>query len=122
MDEFSASFPHLDLRILGGIGLWSAFGVRRVHWVGYILHPHQSVLAVAMHRHLGLIDRYLLVVHAHASAVRIGIGKKPGQQHFVRTGTDARNEVVGLEGRLLDLGVVIGGIAASVIRPTSING
>ena len=47
----------------------------------------------------------------HAGAVRIGIGKKPGQQHLVRTGTDARNEVIRLEGRLLDLGVVIGAIA-----------
>jgi hypothetical protein len=40
MDEFSAGFPHLDLRILGGIGFWSAFGIRRVHWISDILDSH----------------------------------------------------------------------------------
>src|ERR1700722_15582610 len=112
MDEFSARFPHLDLRILCGIGLWSAFGVRRVHRVEHIIHPHRSVLAVAMHRDLGPIDRDLLIVDAEAGAVRVGVRKNPAKQHLVRTGPDARDEVIGLERRLLDLGMGVGRIAA----------
>ena len=64
-----------------------------------------------MHRDLGPIDGDLLVVHADTGAVRVGIGKNPAQQHFIGTGTDPRHEVADIEGRLLDLGVVIGRIA-----------
>src|SRR5258708_6226850 len=105
MDELTARLPDLDLRISCRIGLWSAFGVWRIHRIGHILDSHPSVLAVAMHWHLWLINRDLLVIHADAGAVRVGIGENPAQQHFVGTGTDARNEVINVEGRLLDLGV-----------------
>ena len=64
-----------------------------------------------MHRDLGSIDGDLLVVHADAGAVGVGVGKNPAQQHFIGTGTDPRHEVTDIEGRLLDLGVVVGRIA-----------
>src|SRR5271154_1337893 len=75
VNELSACLPHLDLRKLDRIGLWSALGIGRIYWVRYVLDAHQSVLAVAAHGHLRSIDRDLLVVHAHASAVSVGIGK-----------------------------------------------
>ena len=66
-----------------------------------------AVLAVVVDLVLGLVHRDLGVVGAHAVAVCVGVGEDAGLQHLVRGRGDARHEVRGREGGLLDLREVV---------------
>ena len=43
--------------------------------------------------------------------MRVSVGKNSAQQHFVRAQADAGYQVVGFERSLLNLGVIVGGVA-----------
>ena len=102
-------------RVLGvGVGVGRRGVVERVRVVdrvGDVVDPHGPVLGVAAHGRLGPVDRDLLVVDAEAGPVGVGVGEATGEQHLVGREPGAGHGVVGLEGRLLHLGVVVGDVA-----------
>ena len=65
------------------------------------VHPAAAVAVVAVHRAACLVHRDLLVIHAQAVALRIGVVKQPRLQHAVGRDADAGHQVAGRERRLL---------------------
>jgi hypothetical protein len=61
-------------------------------------------------------------MRADAVAVRIGIGEDAALQHLVGRIADARHDVRGREGGLLDLGEIMLGLRLSSSTPISISG
>ena len=57
------------------------------------------------------VDRDLGEVGPQPVPVGVVVGEEPGLQHLVRAGLDARDQVVGAEGRLLHLGEVVTRVA-----------
>ena len=108
--QLPAGVPAGRLRV-PGVGLRAALRVRVVHGVGRVLVPHLAGCAVGVHGRDRLVYRQLVVVRADPGAVGVRVGEQPAEQHLVRAGADAGHEVAGLEGGLLDLGVVVGGVA-----------
>ena len=70
-----------------------------------------------MHRAQGRIHGQLLIVRSQPVAMRVGIGKHAGLQHFVRREADARHVVRWAEGGLLDLGKIVVRIAVQLDHP-----
>src|SRR5690606_5513750 len=87
------------------VGDRPAEGVRRVdRLVPGVVVTHRTVEGVGVYRYLRLVDRELVVVRADPVAVGVGVGEHAAQQHLVWGDADTRNQVGGLERRLLDLG------------------
>src|SRR5437868_4300442 len=79
-DEFAGDLvavTHVQARVRDG----AAEGVGRVHRVRGVAEGHRPVLVVAVHRHVGRVDRQLLVVRADPVAVRVRVGEEPALEH-----------------------------------------
>jgi hypothetical protein len=75
-----------------------------------VVEAHGAVPVVGVDRTLRALDRQALVVDPQPVPVRVGVGEDPELEHLVRRVPDARHDVGGGEGRLLDVGeVVLGG-------------
>ncbi len=61
------------------------------------VHAHRTVAVVAVHRAARCVHRNLVVVHAQAVALRIGVGEQARLQHLVRRRADARHQVARCE-------------------------
>ena len=72
---------------------------------------HGSVLVIVMDGAFGRVDRQRFVMRSDAVAMRVGIGKDAGLQHFVGAVADAGHLIRGAEGGLLDLREIIFGVA-----------
>jgi hypothetical protein len=64
----------------------------------------------------------LVIIHAQAVALRIGIVKQARLQHFIGRHADAGHQIAGREGGLLDIGKKFSGFLLSSNSPTSISG
>ena len=76
---------------VGGTLLGAALAVGCIDRICHLLDPHRTVLAIAMHRALRLVDGYLLIVYAEPRAVSICVREDSRQQHLVRAHAHARH-------------------------------
>src|SRR5271170_1627344 len=81
------------------VGLVEGIGVLRV----VVEEAHGAVFVVVVKRTFGRIHREGFIVRTQSMAMRVGVRKDAGLEHFVRRPTDAGNNVRRAEGRLLDL-------------------
>ena len=97
---------------LAGSAAGPAVGVRRVDGlVARVVIGHLPVLVVGVHGALRAVDRQLLVVGADAVQMRVVVAEDARHQHPVRRQAGPRDEVGGVEARLLDLGEEVGRVA-----------
>ena len=76
-----------------------------------VIGGHEAVaLVVFRGRIQGTVDRDLLPVDPQPVAVGVRVREEPGLKHLVRADLDARDEVGGRGGELLDLFKIVGGI------------
>ena len=109
--DFARSIPG-RLDIATRVGRRPAEAVRSVdRRAAVVLVAHRTVLVVGVDWALRAVDRQLQVVGADPVAVGVGVAEQAAQQHPVGTRPDARHHVRRLEGRLLDLGEEVLGIA-----------
>src|SRR3546814_2954451 len=80
---------------------------------------HRTIHHVAVHWHLGLVDRQLVKVRADPVPLRVVVREGAAEQHLVRRKADARHGVTRRKGGLLDLGEEILGIAIRSEEHTS---
>ena len=75
------------------------------------VHAHRTVAVVAVHRAACGVHRNLVVVHAQAVALRIGIGEQACLQHLVRRRADAGHQIARCERGLLHVLVPVDRVA-----------
>ena len=75
------------------------------------VHAHGAVAVIVVHRATRGVDGNLMVIDPQAVALRVTIAEQPPLQHAVGREADAGHDVGRVEGRLLDLGMVVRGVA-----------
>ncbi len=98
-----------ELRVL--LGTAEAVGLVVGEIAEVAVEAHAAVAVVVGDVALGGVDRQQIVVGADAVAVGVGVGEEPALQHLVRRVAHAGEDVGRVEGGLLDLGEVVGGLA-----------
>src|SRR3546814_1881741 len=68
-----------------------------------VMIVHRTIHHVAVHWHLGLVDRQLVKVRADPVPLRVVVREGAAEQHLVRRKADARHGVTRRKGGLLDL-------------------
>ncbi|SKX64308.1 Uncharacterised protein [Mycobacteroides abscessus subsp. abscessus] len=106
-DDLAVGGP-LRLRLTRERRCGTTFRVRRIDRVGHRIDTHRTVFGVRVDIVARRVDRDLLVVHAEPGTVRVGIGEHAAEQHAVGAESDTGYDVVRLERRLLDLGMIVG--------------
>src|SRR5580704_19523637 len=97
----SGNFDWRPFRLAGL--LRTAKAVRLVIFLASVIavRTHRTVTAVVVRVScVGLVDRQSHVIRAQPVAMRIAVGEQAALQYLVGGGTDARQEVCGIEGRL----------------------
>src|SRR5690606_13734925 len=79
------SARHRELAVAGRFRLRTRLQTARlvVHLTGAGAGVHRTVLVVVVHRHLGLVDRQVLVVGAQAVHLGVGVAEQAALQHAV---------------------------------------